>query len=174
MHQELLRLNYWDCISVVSQTPADVAAIVCFWYGHVHKCICNGVSVSLSLMRVFGLCASAVIHDCFPCLLTCFLWCCETEHSCQPWGTEASESFNKCLWAWSSQVITSSHRRAHMYTFQDTHTFITPHFEEDRLLSACLTKVAGSSPGGSSHTPTIPLASPITHFCGKKKKLKKS
>lgn len=31
-------------------------------------------------------------------------------------GLEATEMFNKCLWARGSQVITSSHRRAHKHT----------------------------------------------------------
>lgn len=57
-HQELFGQNNWECISLVSQTPADVAAVVWFWL-NMHKCICNGVRLSLFLMCVFGLCAES-------------------------------------------------------------------------------------------------------------------
>lgn len=91
VHQELFWQNNRDCISFFSETPADAVAIVWFWL-NVHKCICNGVSVYC----VFSDCVlKAVIHDCFPCLLTGFLRSCEAERGCQPWGWEATEIFNK-------------------------------------------------------------------------------
>lgn len=123
--QELIRQTNRDCIPVVPQTPADVAAIVCFWL-NVHTCIHNGVSASSIFKCVFWDCVlKAAFHDCFPCLLTGFLWCREAERCCQPWGREATESVNKCPQARSSQVI-----RPHRHIYIRTHT--TPHFQDDQ------------------------------------------
>lgn len=72
-------------------------------------------------MCIVELCAERLcFHDHFPCLLPGFLWSCEADRGCQPWGWEATEIVNKCLWALSSQVITPSHKREHAYT----HTLI--------------------------------------------------
>lgn len=73
-------------------------------------------------MCIVELCAERLcFHDRFPCLLPGFLWSCEADRGCQPWGWEATEIVNKCLWALSSQVITPSHKREHAYTH--THLF---------------------------------------------------
>lgn len=56
-------------------------------------------------MCVINLCVPNAL--CFLCLLAGFLW----PRGCQPPRWEASASLNKCLRAWSSQVITPLHRR---------------------------------------------------------------
>lgn len=48
---------------------------------------------------------------CFLCLLAGFLW----PRGSQPPRWEAPAILNKCLWAWSSQVITPLHRRGQKY-----------------------------------------------------------
>lgn len=76
VHQELLKQNNLDCISLVSQTPAGVARIVWFWL-NVHKCIPNGVSESLFLICVSELCAESCDSWLLPLFTHCFpvvLW----------------------------------------------------------------------------------------------------
>lgn len=84
-------------------------------------------------------------------------------------GLEATEMFNKCLWARGSQVITSSHRRAHKHTPTHRHALHSRLliFEEDRWLSACPTNVAGFLAWRILPQPIRPPLTFSSHLCWK-------
>lgn len=69
------------------------------------------------LMCVFRLCAESCdswLLSLFTRLFPVLLW--GRALVANPWVREATESFNKCLWAWRSQVGTPFHRHAHTST----------------------------------------------------------
>lgn len=67
----------------------------------------------------------------FPLFAGCFP---VAPRSCQPWGWEAPANLNKCLWAWSSQVITPQHRGIQKYKSRGGSITVCPSTNDSSFL----------------------------------------
>ena len=120
----LFRQNNRGRFPLVSQTPADAAAIV--WISlNVHKCIRNGVSVSLFLLVCLWI-VCRKLWFMIVCLVYSLVSCGAVRPSvvANPGEGKSTESFNK----WTSACGPGVHRSSHLHTGTHIPTHSCKHY----------------------------------------------